>query len=119
MLLSQPSTRMNKEYDAVVIGSGYGGSVAACRLAKAGKSVAVLERGVEYDSKDFAIGSSAIGTMAASNAQVHAKGYTVGCDLKSAWDCTISDELAVIVGRGLGGGSLINAGKCAISLYIF
>ena len=34
-----------KTYDAVVIGSGFGGAVTACRLAEKGYSVLVLERG--------------------------------------------------------------------------
>lgn len=38
---------MRPEYDVVVIGSGYGGGVAASRMARAGKSVAVLEMGKE------------------------------------------------------------------------
>lgn len=35
------------EYDCVVIGSGYGGGVAASRMARAGQSVCLLERGQE------------------------------------------------------------------------
>lgn len=38
---------MRPEYDVVVIGSGYGGGVAASRFARAGKSVAILELGLE------------------------------------------------------------------------
>ena len=36
---------MKRSYDAIVVGSGFGGGVAACRLAAAGRSVCVLERG--------------------------------------------------------------------------
>jgi NADPH-dependent 2,4-dienoyl-CoA reductase/sulfur reductase-like enzyme len=45
--LSLPFEMMRPEYDVVVIGSGYGGGVAASRMARAGKSVALLELGWE------------------------------------------------------------------------
>ena len=35
---------MERRYDAVVVGSGFGGSISALRLAEAKKSVAVLEK---------------------------------------------------------------------------
>ncbi|MGI9519979.1 MAG: GMC oxidoreductase, partial [Pirellulaceae bacterium] len=38
-------SRMNHRFDAIVIGSGFGGAVTACRLAEQGYSVCVLERG--------------------------------------------------------------------------
>jgi cholesterol oxidase len=44
---------MQANYDAIVIGSGFGGAVAACRLAQAGFSVAMLERGRRYDTNPF------------------------------------------------------------------
>ena len=40
-----------KSYDAVVIGSGFGGAVTACRLAEHGYSVLVLERGHRWGPK--------------------------------------------------------------------
>jgi len=43
-----------KIYDYVIIGSGFGGSVAAMRLTEKGYSVLVLEKGKRYEDKDFA-----------------------------------------------------------------
>ncbi len=45
-----PETRSDEHYDVVVIGSGFGGSIAANRLAGAGLNVLVLERGPWRDS---------------------------------------------------------------------
>lgn len=45
--LGKPVPCMKPEYDIVVVGSGYGGGVAASRMARAGKSVAILELGME------------------------------------------------------------------------
>ncbi|OAA36402.1 Fumarate reductase/succinate dehydrogenase flavoprotein [Beauveria brongniartii RCEF 3172] len=45
--ISKPLSHMKPSYDCVVIGSGYGGGVAAARMARAGQSVCVLERGDE------------------------------------------------------------------------
>ena len=44
---------MRPNYDAIVIGSGFGGAVAACRLAQAGLTVGVAERGRRYDTNPF------------------------------------------------------------------
>lgn len=51
--LSRPFGSMRPEYDVVIIGSGYGAGVAASRMARAGKSVAVLELGWERRSGSF------------------------------------------------------------------
>ena len=40
-------------YDVVIVGSGFGGAVAACRLAHAGRSVLVLERGRRWAPQDY------------------------------------------------------------------
>lgn len=41
------------DYDAVVIGSGFGGAVSACRLAEAGRKVLVLERGRRWTPSTY------------------------------------------------------------------
>ena len=43
--LASPFENLGSHYDAVVVGSGYGASIAASRLARAGQRVCVLERG--------------------------------------------------------------------------
>lgn len=45
--ISRPVELLRNEYDVVVIGSGYGGAVAASRFSRAGESVCLLERGRE------------------------------------------------------------------------
>lgn len=44
---------MDKIYDYIVIGSGFGGSVSAMRLSEKGYTVAVLEKGKKYTTEDF------------------------------------------------------------------
>jgi cholesterol oxidase len=51
--IATPFDRMAREYDVVVVGSGYGGAINASRLARAGLKVCVLERGEELQPVDF------------------------------------------------------------------
>src|SRR5438309_11910689 len=44
---------MERVYDAIVVGSGFGGGVTACRLAERGWRVCVLERGRRFGPGDF------------------------------------------------------------------
>jgi len=55
--ISKPVELMRHAYDCVVIGSGYGGGVAAARMARAGKQVCLLERGKERWPGEFPSGS--------------------------------------------------------------
>jgi cholesterol oxidase len=45
--------QLNESYDYVIIGSGFGGSVSALRLAEKGYSVLVIEKGKKFDNTDF------------------------------------------------------------------
>ena len=42
-----------RDFDVLVIGSGFGGSVSALRLTEKGYSVAVIEAGKRFSDKDF------------------------------------------------------------------
>jgi cholesterol oxidase len=88
---------MKANYDAVVIGTGFGGSVAACRLAQAGLTVGVLERGRRYDTNPFPRDwtNPANGWL-----------WQVGQGL---FDVKHFAQMMVVEGAGLGGGSLIYA----------
>jgi len=44
---------MTQRFDVAVVGSGFGGSILACRLAQARRSVCVLERGRRWNATDF------------------------------------------------------------------
>ena len=93
-------------HDAVVIGSGYGGAVAALRLAAAGVKVLVLERGAEYRSGEFPndIGNAFGQVRVERDGSRNVNGYESGL-----YDLRIGDGISALVGNGLGGTSLINA----------
>jgi cholesterol oxidase len=86
-------------YDAVVVGSGFGGSVTAYRLAEAGRRVLLLERGKPYPPGSF----PRIPRELARNFWDPSKG------LHGLFDLWTFTGLEAIVSSGLGGGSLIYA----------
>ena len=51
--LSSSIDHIQPHYTVVVIGSGYGGGIAASRLTRAGQSVCVLERGKEFQPGEY------------------------------------------------------------------
>jgi cholesterol oxidase len=44
---------LHRAYDVIVIGSGFGGSVAALRLSEKGYRVGVLEKGARWRMDDY------------------------------------------------------------------
>lgn len=105
--IATPPDQLQVRYDAIVVGSGYGGGVAACRLARAGKSVAVLERGREWPIGSF----PKSGVELAKAFRASAAKFAVGDDA-ALFDYRINDDVDVLMGSGLGGTSLINANVC-------
>jgi cholesterol oxidase len=101
--LTTPFDKMARHYDAVVIGSGYGAGIAACRLARAGLSVCMLERGKEYLPGDFPANLR----QGYSEFQIDTRRGKTGSDL-ALFDLRANDDISVMVGCGLGGTSLIN-----------
>lgn len=92
----------SEEYaDVVIVGSGFGGAVSACRLASPGRTVVVLERGRDWSEpktpqklSDYLYSSRLPG-------------------LFNGWlDVRFLDQMIVATGAGVGGGSLIYANVC-------
>jgi len=100
---SRPISSMQIRYDAIVIGSGYGAGVAAARLAQAGKSVAVLERGREIPVGEFPSTLS----EGARDFQADTPLGQIGAP-DALFDMRAQADISVMVGCGLGGTSLIN-----------
>ncbi len=108
----QDTTSDEPDFDVIVIGSGYGGSIAVHHLAGLERdggplSVAVLERGREYVEGEFPAetGDLPLHTRFTSPDATRASGM-----LDGLFDFRFSGDVSALVGSGLGGGSLINAG---------
>ena len=87
-------------FDVVVVGSGFGGSVTACRLAEAGRRVLLLERGRPYPP----------GSFPRTPREVRTDGFWRPADgLYGLWETWGFPGLGAVVSSGLGGGSLIYA----------
>jgi cholesterol oxidase len=102
--LSSPFEDLREHYDVIVVGSGYGGGVAASRLARAGRSVCLLERGLERHPGEYPDTFA----DAAREIQIDTPGGHLWSQT-AMFDVRINPDLNVLVGCGLGGTSLINA----------
>jgi cholesterol oxidase len=90
---------VESHWDAVIVGSGFGGSVVTHELAKAGLRVCLLERGKAYPPNSFPRAPLAV----RNNFWDPSKGLY---GLNNVWSFKGS---AALVASGLGGGSLIYA----------
>lgn len=102
--LSSPHSALQPHYEIAVVGSGYGGGIAASRLARAGRQVAVFERGREFQPGEYP--ASPTGFL--SQVQIDLPAKHLGSS-SALFDFRFNEDMNVIVGCGLGGTSLINA----------
>ena len=112
------SHRVSEPFDVVIVGSGYGGAVAAAQLAGAkvldaetgierDLKVCLLERGEEYLPGEFPSHFGELPRHLRVGDQVTGKVSGVHHGL---FDLRLGPDVAALVANGLGGGSLINAG---------
>ena len=95
---------MNRKYDYIIIGSGFGGSVSALRLAEKGYQVAVIEQGKRYRPKDFP----------KSNWNLRKYLWFPQIGLYGIQALTLLKDVFIFHGAGVGGGSLVYANNLLI-----
>lgn len=87
------------DYDVLVIGSGFGGSVSALRLTEKGYRVGVVEAGARFEDDDFSSGTFDLTRYLWAPA--------LGCYGIQRIDAV--HDTMIVAGAGVGGGSLVYA----------
>ncbi len=88
-----------EHFDVLIIGSGFGGSVAAHRLTEKGYSVCVLEAGRRWEAEDFPH----------TNWHVWKSLWFPRLGMKGIQRLSLLRHVLVLSGSGVGGGSLVYA----------
>src|SRR2546425_2344988 len=94
-----PPVKLVDGYDVLVVGSGFGGSVAALRLAEKGYKVAVLEAGKRFAAADFPL----------TNWDLRRSLWMPKLFCHGILRLTLLSDVLVGSGAGVGGGSLVYA----------
>jgi cholesterol oxidase len=92
------------EFDQLVVGSGFGGSVAAMRLAQKGYTVGVVEAGLRWHADQFP----------RRNWNLRKFLWMPVLGLYGTWRLRLLDGIFILAGAGVGGGSL----NYANTLYV-
>jgi choline dehydrogenase-like flavoprotein len=93
---------MAQSFDAVVIGTGFGGAVTSCRLAQAGLRTLVLERGRRYDL-------ASLPDLPRPGQLLPDPCRWMWSDSQGLWDLRDLDTVLVAQSAAYGGGSLVYA----------
>ncbi len=90
---------MGERWDYIVVGSGFGGSVSALRLAEKGYRVLVVEQGKRWRPQDFS----------KTNWRLRKAFWLPKLLCYGIWQLTLLHDVLVLHGAGVGGGSLVYA----------
>ena len=89
----------DRHFDVLILGSGFGGSVSALRLAEKGYKVGVLEAGRRFDDQDFPKTSWRINRFL----------FFPRLGLRGLQRIHALPDVLILAGAGVGGGSLVYA----------
>jgi len=87
------------DYDVLVVGSGFGGSVTALRLTEKGYRVGVIEAGRRFDTS----------TLPKTSWDLRRFLWAPGLGMRGIQRITPLKDIAILSGAGVGGGSLVYA----------
>jgi len=93
------SARREFDYDVLVVGSGFGGSVTALRLTEKGYRVGVLEAGARFEDGDFP----------ATSFDLKKYLYLPEAGMYGIQRIDMIKDCMILAGAGVGGGSLVYA----------
>ena len=97
------------DYDYVIIGSGFGGSVSALRLSEKGYKVLVIEKGKWWKSEDFP----------KNNWNIKKWLWEPVLGLYGFFKMTFFKHITILSGVGVGGGSLVYANTLPVPKKAF
>jgi choline dehydrogenase-like flavoprotein len=108
------------DFDAIVVGTGFGGAVTVCRLVEAGFKVCLLERGRRYGAEDFPIFPTEdlfVSDESSATSEASSTPYSPPPDFsrwlwsqdRGLYDVRDLDGTLTVQAAGYGGGSLIYA----------
>jgi cholesterol oxidase len=97
------------DYDVLVIGSGFGGSVAALRLTEKGYRMGVLEAGRRFEDADF--------PSTSWKARSFFWAPKLGCT--GIQRIHLQRNVIILAGAGVGGGSLVYAKNTLVKNYLY
>ncbi|PJZ50629.1 GMC family oxidoreductase [Leptospira saintgironsiae] len=96
---TEEKTNVHFDYDYIVVGSGFGGSVSAMRLSQKGYSVLVIESGKRWTAKEFP----------KTNWSVHKYLWMPRLGFYGIQRLNLLKDFFLVSGAGVGGGSLVYA----------
>src|SRR5262245_44187540 len=99
-----PAAARASQYDWIIIGSGFGGSVSALRLSEKGYKVLVIEKGRRFEAKDFP----------KTNWNLRRWLWKPSLGLRGFFQMSFFKHITVYHGVGVGGGSLVYANTLPI-----